>query len=105
MSPDTHTMEIREIILHRIADILQNTYRENLQELTEEYLTACMAFKGDTQLNELRLALERIRRDEYGHCIFCKEAISHDILLRNPTAHFCDGCSNTLLRRRTHYPS
>ncbi|MCB2204680.1 hypothetical protein KQI65_08020 [bacterium] len=92
-------MEIREIILHRIASILQDRYDETLQELSEEYLTACLAFKGDPHLNELRLALERIRRGDYGRCIFCKEDIPTDVLRGDPTSHFCEPCSRTLRTR------
>ena len=99
MSEDTQATEIREIILYRIATILKDVYEESLQEFSEEYLTACLAFKGDPRLNELRLALERIRRGDYGACIFCKNPISVDSLRDDPTAHFCDSCAKSLRQR------
>ena len=105
MSHDTQTMEIREIILTKIAMILKDLYNENLQEFSEVYLTACLAFKSDPQLNELRLALERIHRGDFGRCIFCKGSIPEATLRANPTAHFCDTCSQALLQRRTGHPS
>ncbi|MBN1448411.1 MAG: hypothetical protein JXA28_10815 [Bacteroidetes bacterium] len=100
MSFDTQTLEIREIILDRIANILQDVYQEPVLELTEESIIAKLAFKGDPQLNELRLALDRIRRGEYGRCIFCKCSIDGELLRRSPTTHFCSRCAN-ILRYRT----
>lgn len=105
MSLDAQTTEIRDIILKKIAMILKDMYNENLQEFSEVYLTACLAFKSDPQLNELRLALERIQRGDFGRCIFCKDTIPEATLRGNPTAHFCDACSQALLQRRTRYPS
>lgn len=92
--------EIREIILGRIATILNDVYRDSITELSEESISAKLAFKADPQLNELRLALERMKRGDYGRCIFCKGDIGDDTLERNPTAHFCEQCSG-VLRYRT----
>lgn len=100
MNTDTQSYEIREIILVRIASILQEVYKEPVEDLSEEAIVAKLAFKGDPQLNELRLALERIRRGDYGRCIFCKSDIDRHILKHNPTAHFCERCAN-ILRYRT----
>jgi len=93
-------MEIREIILDRIAGILQEKYAEPVHDLSEESITAQLAFKGDPHLNELRLALERMRRGDYGRCIFCKCGIDEEVLRHSPTAHFCTRCAN-MLRYRT----
>ena len=103
MSPDTQAEEIREIILQRISAILQDTYQETVQGLTEQSLRAKLAFKGDPLLNELRLALERIERGEYGRCIFCKSPIDEQSLRAEPTAHFCEQCGR-LLRYRSGRP-
>jgi len=92
--------ELKEIILSRIATILEEVYHEPLQDLSSQGVSARMAFKADPHLNELRLALERIERNEYGGCIFCKEEIPIGILRDLPTAHFCDRCA-TILRFRT----
>lgn len=92
--------EIREIILGRIATILNDVYRDSVTELSEESVSAKLAFKADPQLNELRLALERMKRGDYGRCIFCKGEINDELLERDPTAHFCEQCSG-VLRYRT----
>jgi len=101
VSVDTQRFDMREVILDRIATILQDVYEESIQEYSETYITAKLAFKSDPQLNELRLALERINRGEYGRCIFCKGDIDHDLLMRSPTAHFCEQCANVLRYRTT----
>ncbi|MBR9974402.1 MAG: hypothetical protein KFF77_02380 [Bacteroidetes bacterium] len=90
--------DIREIILGRIATILEHEYRDPVTDLTEDILTAKLAFKAHPQLNELRLALERMKRGEYGRCIFCKGSIGETALAQNPTAHFCNSCSGELRR-------
>ncbi|MBE0644883.1 MAG: hypothetical protein IH600_12435 [Bacteroidetes bacterium] len=100
---DMRTGVIREIILMRIAFILQDVYMDPASDLSEATITAKLAFKSDPQLNELRLALERMRRDEFGRCIFCKGPIALPVLEKNPTAHFCEQCSG-VLRYRTCAP-
>ena len=94
-----HLSDIREIILGRIAAILEDEYRDPITDLSEEALTAKLAFKAHPQLNELRLALERMKRGEYGHCILCKGDIGIVALAQNPTAHFCGRCAGTLQTR------
>ena len=94
-------LEIQERILVRIAGILSTVYNEPAEDLSVENVSAKLAFKGDPHLNELRLALERIKRDEYGQCIFCKGDISMEILRELPTAHFCKPCADTLMKKST----
>ena len=96
----SESAEMREIILTRIAVILRDVYDEPLQGVTQETVSARLAFKSEPRLNELRLAFERLERGEYGICIFCKGPISLAILRNAPTAHFCDSCAN-ILRHRT----
>ncbi len=91
---------IRELILQRIASILEERYEDVSYDLSEDNLSAKLAFKADPQLNELRLALERMKHGEYGRCIFCKNMIAHGTLESNPTAHFCEQCTG-ILRYRT----
>ena len=100
MSVDTQRYDMREVILNRIITILQDVYEEPIHENSETYITAKLAFKSHPQLNELRLALERINRGEYGRCIFCRCDIDHNLLMQSPTAHFCERCAN-MLRYRT----
>ncbi len=92
--------EIEEIILQRIAAILEEVYHEAPTQLDALSISARLAFRADPHLNELRLALQRIARGEYGNCIFCKGSIPLEILRDLPTAHFCDNCAG-ILRRRT----
>lgn len=85
--------EIREMILSRIVNILADVYEEKVTDLSHQNISALLAFKGDPYLNELRLALERMERGEYGKCILCREEIEYIILKTTPTAHFCEKCS------------
>jgi RNA polymerase-binding transcription factor DksA len=93
-------LEIQEQILVRIAEILTTVYHEPAEDLSVENVSAKLAFKGDPHLNELRLALERINRGEYGQCIFCKGDIAMDILRELPTAHFCKDCAEKLVQKK-----
>ena len=93
--------ELQEIILARIATILDRVYDEPVSSIALEDVSARIAFKADPLLNELRLALERLSRHEFGNCIFCKEEIPVNVLYEVPTAHFCERCAN-ILRCRTH---
>ncbi len=99
MPDERMSKELREIILTRIAQRLSEKYHEVAIPSSEEYLVASLAFKGDPELNELRLALERLNRGDYGRCIFCKETINTDKLRHNPVAHFCENCSQVLRAR------
>jgi len=93
--------EIKEVILSRIVRILRDVYQEPPAGISFETVYARLAFKSDPHLNELRLALERIERGEYGNCIFCKKEIQSSLLLSLPTAHFCESCA-AILRNKTH---
>lgn len=99
----THLTELKELILSRIAGILEHEYNEPRHALTSDSLTAHLAFKADPHLNELRLALERIERNEYGHCIYCKQEIPVPVLREAPTAHFCDRCAAQLGTTHPHF--
>jgi len=82
--------ELQETILNRIQHILLQNYGQNPDSIDQNNLDAHLAFKGDPQLNELRLALYRMKEGTYGNCIYCKKPISVEILRRSPTAHFCE---------------
>ncbi len=88
--------ELRETILNRIQHILIHSYGQSLDSIDQNNLDAHLAFKGDPQLNELRLALYRMKEGTYGNCIYCKNPISVEILRRSPTAHFCESCAAKL---------
>ena len=93
--------EIREIVLGQIAGILQDVYHEPVRDLSTVAIRAQLAFKANPDLNELRLALDRMDREEYGQCIFCKHEIGAEELKDCPTAHFCNQCSDILRHRTT----
>jgi len=88
------------MILERIAGILFEVYGETISNFSKDALSAHLSFKADPRLNELRLAIDRIDRNDFGRCIFCKGPIDLELLRRNPTAHFCEQCSG-ILRHRT----
>lgn len=94
-------LELQERILVRIAAILTTVYGEPAGDLSLDNVSAKLAFKGDPHLNELRLALERIKRGEYGQCIFCKGDIAMEILTELPTAHFCHDCAERLVQKKS----
>ncbi len=95
--------EIREIVLAQIAGILKDVYHEPVRDLSTVAIRAQLAFKANPELNELRLALDRMDREEYGQCIFCKHEIAVEELKETPTAHFCNQCTD-ILRHRTAPP-
>lgn len=90
---------IKETILSRIGHILAEVYHEEFRDLSRQNISALLAFKGDPYLNELRLALERMTRGEYGTCILCKDDIDASMLLTVPTAHFCENCNRVFQQR------
>jgi RNA polymerase-binding transcription factor DksA len=94
--------QIRELIYQRIAHILNDVYGERMTDFSRHAISAHLSFKADPRLNELRLALDRMDRGEYGRCIFCKSAIEAELLRENPTAHFCRQCSGILRHRTSH---
>lgn len=91
--------DIQDNIIDRITSILDTVYDVHVTDKSLTNVLPTMAFKSDPHLNELRLALERIQRGEYGNCIFCKRPIATAILKELPTAHFCHECAERLRTR------
>lgn len=90
---------IRRQILSRMYDFLQDQYaifypRETFLsgELSIHDLDALLAFKSDSQLEELRNALDRLEDGSYGICISCKAHISQKMLDRDPVQRICSEC-------------
>lgn len=46
----------------------------------------------ETRLREVRLALERMDKGNYGQCQKCGQPVSTERLLASPEAKFCDKC-------------
>ena len=89
-----HAMEkVKNNIVNRIVGILADVYHEEVNNVALSNLHARLAFKADPDLNELRLALERLERGDFGNCILCKKEIEYQTLLVQPTAHFCTSCT------------
>lgn len=51
-----------------------------------------VARKRETELKELELALDRIKKGTFGFCSSCAKFIGVEILEKNPTRIFCDEC-------------
>jgi DnaK suppressor protein len=98
------TKEIQQVILERIASILETVYHETVTEHALPRIRTHLSYRSDPHLNELRLALDRIERGEYGTCVFCKKEIDFDTLRDLPTAHFCTQCSMQLRSRISTNP-
>ena len=101
---------IRRQILSRMYDFLQDQYaifysRETFLngELTIHDLDALLAFKSDSQLEELRNALDRIEDGSYGICISCKAPINQHILDRDPVQRICIECERKIFHHTTSY--
>lgn len=91
--------ELREIILARMSGILHDVYHEEVRGCTEPGIVGLSAFKDHEDLNDLRLALERMDRGGYGLCIWCRHPIDFNRLRAAPTAHFCWDCERMLERQ------
>ncbi len=101
---------IRRQILSRMYDFLQDQYsifysRETFLsgDLPIHDIDALLAFKSDSQLGELRNALDRLEDGSYGTCIGCKSAISQDILDKDPVQRICGACEKKFFHVPTPY--
>ena len=97
--------QFKDSIISRIVQVLADVYNEDIGAVDQQNLSACMAFKGDPYLNELRLALERLERGDFGSCVLCKNEIEDDVLRNAPTSHFCSHCSQVVHQRISFHHS
>lgn len=89
----------RQVILGRLYTHLDECYSITLSDAfpTEDRVSlnqidAILAFKSDTQLDELRAALERLEEGTFGFCLSCKEQIDTDLMDADPTRRMCEQC-------------
>lgn len=101
---------VRRQILSRLYDFLQDQYsifypRETFLngELPIHDLDALLAFKSDSQLDELRRALDRLEDGTYGICLSCKIPIAQETLDRDPAQRICNACEKKFLHVPASY--
>lgn len=56
------------------------------------------ALKGNTELDELEKALQRLKDGSFGICLVCGKEIPKDELLKNPTKTICKKCSSKKIK-------
>ncbi|MBP1646863.1 MAG: hypothetical protein H6Q30_308 [Bacteroidetes bacterium] len=90
---------LQRAVLSRLFDHLQEHYGVDSARdffvdgrLNLHQVDALLAFKSDSQLDELRSALDRLEHGTYGVCITCKRPISRDVLERDPGRSICAAC-------------
>jgi len=93
------TVARKELILGKLYDHLCADYsfgwpRELFvnADLSFHDIDAILAFKSDIQLEELRIALDRIEEGTFGICLRCKQDISLETLDAEPSRRFCQVC-------------
>lgn len=105
---------MRRTILGKLYEVLQEqgsvaVTRESFLEgqFMHHELDALLAFKSDTQMLELRRALERLEDGTLDVCISCKGRIPQAVLDTDPTRRICDRCEKELshvVTRSIHVP-
>ena len=72
------------------------TVCDSLEKVCEKYpeYRCPDALKGNTQLDELEKALQRLKEGTYGYCAICGEPLPKDYLLKHLTASTCPECSS-----------
>jgi len=93
------TEVMRQTILSKLNQHLQENYSISLpregsaeQQPSLHQIDAVLAFKSDSQLNELRNALSRLEEGTFGVCLGCKSPISEEVLSTNPIQRLCERC-------------
>ncbi len=64
----------------------ENETADKIEEFEEN---AAILTELERKYNEIKLALERIEKQEYGYCEVCKKPIEEDRLVANPSAKTC----------------
>jgi RNA polymerase-binding transcription factor DksA len=81
---------LRTIIASEIIAILQDEYSVTVDaELPLRYY---LDFKTQPRLMELREALDRLDRGNYGLCLICGGEIAPGVLHASPTQSLCPEC-------------
>jgi RNA polymerase-binding transcription factor DksA len=74
------------------ADLLRAHYRRRLAETQG----GAQAPEVEREMREIRDAMERIYRGNYGICVSCEERIPEERLARIPQARCCVDCQSEL---------
>jgi DnaK suppressor protein len=69
---------------------------ENAQEISEYTANLATDSVLKKSIRDIDSALERIKKDEYGICKYCKEPIEEKRLLARPVASACVKCKTKL---------
>ena len=90
---------MRQVVLDKLYTHLDECYSISLSEefSAEDYVSlnqidAILAFRSDSQLDELRAALERLEEGTFGICLSCKEQIGDNLMDADPTRRMCERC-------------
>lgn len=70
----------------------------DMAERAEDYEEKSMKLNSlEKRLSDIKKALEKIEKDEYGKCEDCGKEIEEDRLEANPAAKTCKGCMNKVM--------
>ena len=104
----------QDLIIDKIEAILQNVFEnpDIILNRSDGEDTVCLvcdletkvcefipdyrckdALKGNTEINELEKALERIKNGTFGECLACSTPFDIDYLKKNLTILYCNDCT------------
>lgn len=69
---------------------------ENALEVAQYTNNKPLEITLEKELRDVNKALERIKKDDYGICKYCKKPIDEKRLLARPTSSACVSCKKTL---------
>ena len=69
---------------------------ENAREVAQYTANKPLEISLENTLRDVNQALERLKKDAYGICKYCKEPIDEKRLLARPTSSACVSCKKTL---------
>ena len=102
---------MRQIIMARLYTHLKEYYPVSSSEeppsedpVSLHQVDSILAFKSDSQLDELRAALDRLEEGTLGLCLSCKKQIDAQLMDADPTRRLCERCervySHSVLKYR-----
>lgn len=69
---------------------------ENALEVAQYTNSKPLEMTLEKELRDVNKALDRIKKDDYGICKYCKKTIDEKRLLARPTSSACVSCKKTL---------
>lgn len=73
-----------------------DTEDDNAREVADYEANATMEEDTEKQLRDVKAALKRIDKGEYGICKYCKKPIEEKRLLARPTSSACVECKKAI---------